>query len=64
MPKDDWIYIQHMLDMSQKALEAVRGKSRQEYDNDLTLQMGLTHFSFHFWKNLYLQNINLVKLPI
>jgi uncharacterized protein with HEPN domain len=44
MPKYDWIYIQHMLDMSQKALEAVRGKSRQEYDNDLTLQMGLAHF--------------------
>lgn len=44
MYKDDWIYIEHMLDMSKKALDAVKGKSRKNFDNDLTLQMALTHF--------------------
>ena len=33
-----------MLEMSEKAIDAIRGKNRQEYDNDLTLQMGLAHF--------------------
>ncbi len=44
MHKDDLVYIDHMFSMSQKAVEAVQGKDRKYFDNDLTLQMGITHF--------------------
>jgi uncharacterized protein with HEPN domain len=44
MHKDDLVYIDHLLFMSQKAVEAVQGKDRKDFDNNLTLQMGITHF--------------------
>ena len=43
MPKDDWVYIEHMLDMAQKALEISAGKDRAAYDKDETLRLALTH---------------------
>ncbi len=44
MFKDDWIYAGHMLDMSRKAVNAVGMKSRDDYNDDEILRMGLTHF--------------------
>ena len=44
MPKDDWVYVGHMLDISRKAIEAVSGKSREAYDRDEIFRMALTHF--------------------
>jgi uncharacterized protein with HEPN domain len=43
MPKDEWVYVGHMLDMSQQALEISAGKNREVYDSDLTLRLALTH---------------------
>jgi uncharacterized protein with HEPN domain len=43
MPKDDWVYVGHMLDMVQKALEMSAGKDRAAYDKDETLRLALTH---------------------
>ncbi len=43
MPKDDLVYIGHMLDMAQKAVSKVRGISRQTYNDDENLQFALVH---------------------
>lgn len=43
MPKDDLVYIGHMLDMAQKVVSKVRGISRQTYDDDENLQFALVH---------------------
>ena len=43
MLKDDWIYVGHMLEMGEKALELVSGKDRNTYDQDETLKLALTH---------------------
>ncbi len=43
MPKSDWVYLGHMLDMCQKGLDIATGKSRSEYDNNDTLKLALTH---------------------
>ena len=43
MPKDDWVYVGHMLDMAQKALEISAGEDRAAYDKDETLRLALTH---------------------
>ena len=43
MPKTDWIYLGHMLDMCQKGLEISVGKSRYQYENDDTLKLALAH---------------------
>jgi len=43
MPKDDWVYVGHMLDMAQKALDISAGKDRAAYDKDETLRLALTH---------------------
>jgi uncharacterized protein with HEPN domain len=43
MPKDDLVYIGHMLDTSQKALVFVQDKSREDFDNDEVLRIALTH---------------------
>ena len=40
---DDAVYLGHMLDMTRKAVEAIKSKSREEYDNDDILRLGLTH---------------------
>lgn len=36
MPKDNWIYVGHMLDMSLQAKEILSGKDRVNYDQDLS----------------------------
>jgi uncharacterized protein with HEPN domain len=43
MPKDEMIYVGHMLDMSQKAVEALKGKTRAQYDQDEVLRLALAH---------------------
>jgi uncharacterized protein with HEPN domain len=43
MPKDESIYLGHMLDMSRKAVAALKGKTRSQYDQDEVLRLALTH---------------------
>jgi len=43
MLKDDWIYIEHMLDISQKALDFTSGLGKADYDLDEPLRLALTH---------------------
>jgi uncharacterized protein with HEPN domain len=43
MPKSDWIYVGHMLDTCQKGLEISSGKTRADYDQDITLRLALAH---------------------
>ncbi|SPF41523.1 conserved hypothetical protein [Candidatus Sulfopaludibacter sp. SbA4] len=43
MQKDDLVYVGHMLDMSRKALELAKGKSREDFDRDEALSIALTH---------------------
>jgi uncharacterized protein with HEPN domain len=43
MPKDELVYVGHMLDKAQEALSLARGKTRQDYDNDTALRLALTH---------------------
>jgi uncharacterized protein with HEPN domain len=43
MPKNDWVYVGHMLDLSQKGLQLSAGKTRKEYDSDESLRLALTH---------------------
>lgn len=37
------IYVGHMLDMSQKAVDALKGKTRPQYDQDEILRLALAH---------------------
>ena len=39
----DAVYLGHMLDMTRRAISAVKGKDRMDYDSDDILRMGLTH---------------------
>ena len=41
--KDDRVYLGHMVDMARKALSFVDGVSREEFDNNETLRLALTH---------------------
>jgi uncharacterized protein with HEPN domain len=43
MPKDDWVYIEHMLEISQKALDFTSGLEKADYDLDEPLRLALTH---------------------
>jgi uncharacterized protein with HEPN domain len=43
MFKDEWVYVGHMLDMSQQALAISINKNKEEYENDITLRLALTH---------------------
>ena len=43
MNKDDLVFVGHMLDMAQRAIEKVREKDRVTYDLDENLRMALTH---------------------
>ena len=43
MPKDDLIYIGHMLDTCRKALSRTEGKTRAQFDSNEDLQIVLTH---------------------
>ena len=41
MPKDDELYLSHMLETARKAANKVRGISRDAYDRDENLRLGL-----------------------
>jgi uncharacterized protein with HEPN domain len=40
---DDAVYLGHMLDMTRRAVKAIKSKSRAKYDKDDMLRLGLTH---------------------
>ena len=42
--EEDDVYLGHMLDMTRRAIAALKSKSRADYDADEILRMGLTHF--------------------
>ena len=43
MPKDDSVYLGHMLDTARGARELVRGIDRSAYQQDRTLRLALAH---------------------
>ena len=43
MQHDDRVYLQHMLDMSQKACALVHGRSSEDFDEDEVLRLALRH---------------------
>ena len=43
MPKDELVYVGHMLDKAHEALSLLHGKTRQDYDSDSILRLALTH---------------------
>ena len=43
MLKDDWVYVGHMLDMSQKAADFLAGVDRDAYDENEVLRLALIH---------------------
>jgi uncharacterized protein with HEPN domain len=43
MPKDDSVYVGHMLDMAHQARQLVAGKTRADYDADVALRLALAH---------------------
>jgi uncharacterized protein with HEPN domain len=43
MPKDDWVYVGHMLDMCLQAQEIVSGKDRVYFDREIVIRLALTH---------------------
>ena len=40
---EDKIYLGHMLDMTRRAISAIDSKSREAFDEDEILRLGLTH---------------------
>jgi len=43
MPKDDLVYVGHMLDKVREALALAKGKNRDDYDRDNSLRLALTY---------------------
>ena len=43
MPKDDLVYVGHMLDTARKVAGKIGGISRQDFDQDENLRLALTH---------------------
>jgi|SRR5713226_2810093 len=43
MPRDDALYVGHMLDTARKAIEKVERKSRTDFDADETLRLALAY---------------------
>jgi uncharacterized protein with HEPN domain len=43
MPKDDLIYLGHMLDLAENILAKAKGLDRSSYDEDENLRLALTH---------------------
>ena len=43
MPKDDTVYVAHMLETAHKAIEKVRRKSRAHFDADENLRLALAY---------------------
>ena len=43
MPQGDLLYLGHMLDVSLQAITKLRGITREEFDEDDTLRLAVTH---------------------
>lgn len=43
MPKDDIVYLGHMLDVTRKAVARVAGKSRDDFETDEDLRLVVAH---------------------
>jgi len=43
MPKDDRVYIDHMLETANKAVTKIKDKTRTDFDQDENLRLALTH---------------------
>jgi len=43
MPKDDAVYVGHMLDKVREALALAKGMNRDDYDRDNALRLALTY---------------------
>ncbi|HEY4759718.1 MAG TPA: HepT-like ribonuclease domain-containing protein [Thermoguttaceae bacterium] len=43
MPKDDLVYLGHMLDLAEKITAKVKGISRTQFDADENLRLALAH---------------------
>ena len=43
MPKDDAVYLGHMLEMARKVVDKLKGVERSDYDDDENLRLALTH---------------------
>jgi uncharacterized protein with HEPN domain len=43
MPKDDLVYVGHMLDTAEKAVEKIAGVDRAAYDANENLRLALAH---------------------
>lgn len=43
MPKDDSLYVGHMLDKAREALALLHAKSRKDFDSDVALRLALMH---------------------
>lgn len=43
MPRDDGVYVGHMLDLSRKITEKLARTSREEFDRDENLRLALAH---------------------
>jgi len=43
MPKDDELYLSHMMETARKAANKVHGISRDAYDRDENLRLALAH---------------------
>jgi len=42
MPKDESVYVSHMLDSAKRAIRLLQGRSRADFDADETLRLALT----------------------
>jgi uncharacterized protein with HEPN domain len=43
MPKDDKVYLTHMLELAQRVRDKVSGVTREQFDADDNLQLAVTH---------------------
>jgi uncharacterized protein with HEPN domain len=43
MPKDNLVYVGHMLDTAKLAVKKIEGKTRADFDADENLRLALTH---------------------
>lgn len=43
MPKDDMVYLGHMLDTAKEAQTLIQGKDRKAFDTDRALRLALAH---------------------
>lgn len=43
MPRDDGVYIGHIVDTGRKVVEKVHGKTREDFDADENLRLAVTH---------------------